>query len=224
MAINSGFLGSVNFSKVRTEFAGFNGSVPLSYYRIANGYVANHENNTTSPASIPTTNSNLGLSKWIGSDIDFESSSYTDGGYTYTTYFSPSNSAYQQFKGAQTVDVPNGYSAYGTIGTVDLVGRSKSATTTAAVVGVFDWYSAVNVFPPPFYASFLYLKATGVDLTGTWWTSISVTQTGGGTVTLNRTSATTPAGTYDGVVTTSWQWNSSMGFNATGTYTVRIVL
>lgn len=220
MVVNSGYTGSTKFSTLRTEFSSYTGSVILSKYRIGNGFTAAHENNV----ALPTTNSNCSVSKWWNTDIDFESNNYTDGGYTYTTYFTPLSSAYQRFKGAATTAAPLGYPAFGTIGSVDAVGRSKNNTTNATVVGVFDWYSAVNVNPPPFYASFLYLYALSTDLTGTWWTSISITQTGGGTVTLNRTSASNPTGVYDGTATTAWEWNTSMGFNATGTYTVRIVL
>lgn len=200
-------------SEARTEF-GQAGTVFLSGYKIGSGNVANHENNYTSPAAIPTSGT-IFLKNLLGSDKDFESNSWTKG-----SALNYSTTCFTSFTFSQNIRT-YGYvgvgATYGTKGSIDVVGLSKSSTGQATTVEVKDYIDITNGV---YYANNAYIYFTG-DVRGTWFTSVTVNGT-----TKNRSAATTTSGTYTGSQT-YWLWSSKWGLdginNGTGfTFTVTL--
>lgn len=210
MTIN--YTGSVSFTKIRNEFAGYSGSVKLSNYRIGGGFTANHENN----AAIPTSNSNLALSKWWKSDKDFESNAGM--GYTGSATWTTGN---QIVDNGTTTGLPwpdDNYQGFitnidllgvtiGTVGVIDNVGTSKSTTTQTPIEEVYDAYFGIG-------GTGLTTFAVTGNYTGTWWDSITSNSR-----TLLRSTTDIPNGTYDsGANKTWWSWDSGPYLGSRGPF------
>lgn len=204
-------------SEARTEF-GLAGTVYLTGFRIGSGNVANHENNYTSPAAIPSSGT-IKLLNLLGSDKDFESNAWTRGSsITYSTTCYTSFTFSQNFRAYGYTGVG---ATYGTKGSIDVAGMGKSNTVQATITGVYNYNDSTNGTT---YYDWAYLYFSG-DKRGTWWTSATVNGS-----TKTRASASTTSGSFDGT-NTYWLWNSpaaSSGWTMPGadgnTFTFNIVL
>lgn len=201
MVVNSGYTGSTKFSTLRTEFSSYTGSVILSKYRIGNGFTANHENNS----GLATTNSNLKTSDWWRKDKDYESNAGM--GYTGSASWIPgSYSSIPTSTGGfstttEGIDPIN--FVIGTKGVIDVVGSSKSSTAQTTIRAIYTQYDTIN-FGGTQTATRAFVLFSG-NVTGTWWTSITVNGS-----TVNRTAANAPTGTFDGT-DTFWDWQDILG-------------
>lgn len=193
--------GAISFNSIRTEFGGTN-NISLAGYKIGAGNVANHENNAT----IPTTNSNISLNKYYGCDIDMEGTGYGTASWTTST-------AYPTFSGGSYLRTQTGWGAdpnslysqaigkgnhpFGSIGTIDLVGKGKSNLTQVQIYSIYN-ASDQGVGGLQLSAGIYFLGGTN---TGSWWSSIKI-----GSSTVNRSSADVVNGTSSGGYS-YWTWS-----------------
>jgi hypothetical protein len=143
--------GTIRISNIRDEFGG-TGARALSSYKRGGGLVPNHEQN----ANIPTTNSNIALSKFYGTARNFEAI----------------------LNSSVTTDQV-GYikDSFGSMN-FTFVGKTFDASS-AEIIGLFD-----NTPAKLGYVSTSF-GVTG-DQRGTWWSSIIVTSPSLGTKTISR--------------------------------------
>jgi hypothetical protein len=208
----------VSFSGVRSEFG--TGSTALSAYVRGGGYVANHENN----GSISSSSSGLALSQYLNTDKDFDSlyggnsglwtsgfDSYYDG-FSYTEVIS----GYANLNASGSV----GLTVVGGVGgtnSFNYVGVSPSSLFTATIVGAFDW----NTGTDPFFTT---ADNFSFVLDGNWtsftWSTVIVGGNG-----FSRTSASVPAGSFNGFYnTTTWTWFNSFTYSASSNFQIELVL
>ena len=193
----------LSLSEVKTEFGG---GQPLTGYRRGAGYVASHSNNT----SVPTSGT-INLLNFLGASKGFNSA----GGTTWTA--GEYNVGYDTYQGVNTGYFPGAgfLNSLGTRGSYYQVGKSYSDTTNTNIDGVYDYTDNYGGG----YSAWVVMSG---NVTGSWWTSITVNGT-----TLNRSAADVPNGTYPGgsYTQTYWTWTSNyFGPNGSGNVTVEITL
>ena len=200
--------GTISFNDLQVEFGGFSPIGINEYYRGAaapSGYIANHENDSTIPNS-----GTVSLSNYYGTSVNFQSNAWTRGSSLTTTnptYYTTFHYVVRQY----------GYvgvgPTYGTKGSIDLVGTSRTSLAQATTTQVINYVDIRTDFPSGTIISntqnaYIYFNG---DVRGTWFSSVTVNGT-----TLNRTAAVTPGGTYTGSET-YWLWNTGWSMpNANG--------
>ena len=195
----------LTINELKTEFTGPTPS-KLSDYYVGAGYVANHENNSSIPSS-----GRINILNFLGADVDFESNTYTDGQYIIDQGTTTGLPFPDYVYSGVCTNIDFG-SSWGTMGSINLIGKSKSATTQVTIEEIFDFTDT--------FSSWGQFGVTG-NHTGTWWTSITANG-----VTKNRSAADFPSGQYFSPEDiTVWLWTGSVfGFDGAGTFTVRVVL
>jgi hypothetical protein len=207
----------VSFSGVRSEFG--TGSTALSAYIRGGGYVANHENN----GAISSSSSGLALSQYLNTDKDFDSL-YGGNSGLWTTGF---DSYYDGFSTAETITGYAGFGAATAAGLIyvggtgspnsfDIVGVSPSSLSSAVIKGAFNWNTGTDPFITADNFSFV--------LEGNWtsftWSTVIVGGNG-----FSRTSASVPAGSYNGGLnTTIWTWFISNDYSTSSNFRIELVL
>jgi hypothetical protein len=204
----------LSLNNIVAEFGG-SGDHALSEYTRGGGFVANHENN----GAISSSSSGLAISQFSNTDKDFDSLYGGNGG----LYTSGTDTYYDGFS---TAEIISGYAAagastaaglvyvggVGSPNTFDVVGVSPSSLTTAVIKGVFNWNTGSDPFITADNFSFV--------LEGNW-TSFTWSTING----FSRTSASVPAGSYNGGLnTTIWTWFISNDYSATSDFRVELVL
>jgi hypothetical protein len=204
----------LKLSDIKTQFGG---ASTLYGYRRGGGLVASHAEN----AGISTTNPHI--LQFLGAGQNFESAGGATpwtkgtmtggaasggGGYTLVvvdTYAGVNQSGFW-------VGFTGGAPASGdVVGSYYNVGQSYSSTAVAALNGAYDWVQQQTQYPTAT------VTQTGIaslitfsgNVTGTWWTSVTVNG-----VNKTRSSASNTSGTYYSATNaTVWFWYGGTYFN-----------
>lgn len=206
--------GAISFNDLQTTFGGSN-PITMGEYNIGGGSVANHENNSAIPTS---TTAQVSLSNFYGTG-DFYSNDYTQGVEDHSYAVDEFNNIqHDYYYGTHRGGYKTGslVGSFGTFGSVDVVGTSKSSTAQATIEGIYDYWA--GYITPTLQHSKVVFQGS---VTGTWWTSITVNG-----VTKTRTSASTATGTVAGSYT-YWMFTGTgnhFSFSGSGTYTVTLIL
>ena len=160
--------GTIRISNIRDEFGG-TGARALSSYKRGGGLVPNHEQN----ANIPTTNSNIALSKFYGTSKNFEIT----------------------MTGSGSISTSNAIGYTGPGGAVSVsgtqIGKFPSNLTTVIFAQFFDFYSTTVVAITPITIYEFSVFSVSGNNTGTWWSSIEFRG-----ITWQRTVFDNPNGVY----------------------------
>lgn len=224
---------TTTLSSVISEFGG-SGTIPInmrSYLKLGatlgwNGGVAEHANNSAIPVS-----GTLLLSNFVSpADRDFVSDSYTDGS---DIYFDIGTGTYQSVTGYGT---GNGVLAagltflssnFGAAGSRTTVGKSTYGSTgqTATVIGVYNYDNNGSTGAIVQMSGDQRQSGWGGTGTSGGTSGAAPTTVTQGATTLNFSSASVAAGSYDVTYNlTTWVWPGSSfpDLNGSGTFTFSI--